>query len=205
MKCSDKPSIPRLAWKQAAAVWSFLALTLLGAAQSMAAAGESKLPQLDPTTFEPQLIWLFITFLALYLVMSKSALPRIGSILEERANRKAHDLDEADQARKESESLEATYQEILAEARAGATKILREARQGLNADLETRKAEMAAKLARSLDEAEATITTAKEKAMKDLEEIAVVTCQAIVEKLSARTMKKRDAVAAVRNEIKALS
>ncbi len=205
MKCSDKPSIPRLAWKQAAAVWSFLALTPLGAAQSIAAEGESKLPQLDPTTFEPQLIWLFITFLALYLVMSKSALPKIGSILEERANRKADDLDEADRARKESESLEATYQEILAEARAGATKILREARQGLNADLEARKAEMAAKLARRLDEAEATITTAKEKAMKDLEEIAVVICQAIVEKLSARTMNKRDAVAAVRNEIKVLS
>ncbi len=171
----------------------------------MAAEGGSKLPQLDPTTFEPQLIWLFITFLALYLVMSKSALPKISSILEERANRTADDLDEADRARKESEILEATYQEILAEARAGATKILREARQGLNAELKTRKAEMAAKLVRRLNEAEATITTAKEKAMKDLEEIAAVTCQAIVKKLSARTINKRDTVAAVRNEIKALS
>ena len=84
MTCSDKPSIPLLAWKQIAAVLGFLALTPLGAAQSMAAERESKLPQLDPTTFEPQLIWLFITFLALYLVMSKSALPKIGSILEER-------------------------------------------------------------------------------------------------------------------------
>ena len=205
MTCSDKPSIPLLAWKQIAAVLGFLALTPLGAAQSMAAERESKLPQLDPTTFEPQLIWLFITFLALYLVMSKSALPKIGSILEERADRKADDLDMADRARKESESLEATYQEILAEARAGATQILREARQGLNADLEARKTEMAAKLARRLDKAEATITTAKEKAMKDLEEIAAVACQAIVEKLSARTINKRGAVAAVRNEIKALS
>lgn len=204
MKSSDRPSIPRLAWKQAAAVWGFLAFTLLGAAQPMAAEGKSKLPQLDPTTFEPQLIWLFITFLALYLVMSRSALPKIGSILEERANRKADDLDEADRARKESEGLEATYQEILAEARAGATKILREARQGLNANLEARKAEMAAKLARRLDMAEATIMTAKEKAMKDLEEIATVTCQAIVEKLLVRAMNKRGAVAAVRNEIKAL-
>ena len=204
MKSSDRPSIPRLAWKQAAAVWGFLAFTLLGAAQPMAAEGKSKLPQFDPTTFEPQLIWLFITFLALYLVMSRSALPKIGSILEERANRKADDLDEADRARKESEGLEATYQEILAEARAGATKILREARQGLNANLEARKAEMAAKLARRLDMAEATIMTAKEKAMKDLEEIATVTCQAIVEKLLVRTMNKRGAVAAVRNEIKAL-
>lgn len=204
MKSSDRPSIPRLAWKQAAAVWGFLAFTLLGAAQPMAAEGKSKLPQLDPTTFEPQLIWLFITFLALYLVMSRSALPKIGSILEERANRKADDLDEADRARKESEGLEATYQEILAEARAGATKILREARQGLNANLEARKAEMAAKLAKRFDMAEATIMTAKEKAMKDLEEIATVTCQAIVEKLLVRTMNKRGAVAAVRNEIKAL-
>ena len=201
----DKLSIPRLAWKQVVAACGILAPILMGAVESMAAEGGSKLPQFDPATFEPQLIWLSITFLALYLVMSKSALPKISSVLEERANRKADDLDEADRARKESESLQTTYQEILAEARAGATKILREARRGLNADLETRKAEMKTKLARRLDKAEAAIMTAKEKAMKDLEEIAAVACQAIVKKLSARTMKKGDAVAAVRNEIKALS
>jgi F-type H+-transporting ATPase subunit b len=180
-------------------------LSQLMATGLRAAEGESQLPQLDPDTFEPQLIWLFISFLVLYLVMSRTALPKVGAILEERANRKADDLDQADRARKESEGLEAAYQDILAAARAGSTKILREARQDLNADLDNRKAEMTAKLAGRLDEAEATIKTAKEKAMKDLEGIATETCQAVVEKLSGHAANKKNSAAAVRDEIKALT
>lgn len=204
MKSSVRRSVLNEAWKQAAAAVSVLALQPFSAAQSMAAEGESKLPQLDPATFEPQLIWLFITFLALYLVMSRSALPKVGSILEERANRKADDLDEADRARRESESLESAYQEILAEARAGAIKILREARQDLNAKLETRKQEMASKLAKRVTKAEETVAKAKDKAMKDLEVIAAETCQAIVGKLSGREVTKKNALSTVRAEIKAL-
>ena len=184
----------------------FLQLISLPLAPTLQAAeGKSKLPQLDPATFEPQLIWLFISFLVLYLLMSRTALPKIGAILEERADRRADDLDQADRARKESECIETSYQEILAEARAGSAKMFLQARQELNSDMEARKAEMAAKLAKRLDKAEAAIALAKEKAMKDLEGIAAETCQAIVEKLSGRMTAKKETAAAVQNEIKALN
>ena len=166
MKSPDNHSIPRGAWKQTTVAFGVLALHPFTATRSLAAEGGSNLPQLDPSTFQPQLIWRFITFLALYLIMWRSALPKIGSILEERANRKADDLDAADRARKKSESLEAAYQEIFLAARIGAAKILREARQELNAEIEARKVELAGKFSKRMIQAEGNVARAKEKAMK---------------------------------------
>ena len=53
------------------------------------------MPQLDLATFPPQLIWLAITFVALYLVMAYAGLPRMGGIIEKRRARIADDLDKA--------------------------------------------------------------------------------------------------------------
>ena len=42
-------------------------------------------PPFDPSTFASQLLWLAITFGVLYLIISRAAVPRIGSILEQLA------------------------------------------------------------------------------------------------------------------------
>ena len=42
------------------------------------------MPQFDPSVWPPQLIWMVITFVALYFLMSRVALPRITDVLEER-------------------------------------------------------------------------------------------------------------------------
>src|SRR5437763_16775065 len=59
-------------------------------------AGEhgSKFPPFDAQTFASQLFWLALIFIALYLLMSRVALPRVGSILEQRRGRIEGDLAE---------------------------------------------------------------------------------------------------------------
>src|SRR6516162_5994634 len=52
-------------------------------------------PPFDSQTFPSQLFWLAIAFIALYLLMSRIALPRIASILEARRQRVEDDLAEA--------------------------------------------------------------------------------------------------------------
>ena len=63
------------------------------------------MPQLDISTYPPQLVWLLITFLALYLVVWKVALPRIVDVREARQRRVEDDLGKAEALRSEAQTL----------------------------------------------------------------------------------------------------
>src|ERR1700724_3890198 len=52
-------------------------------------------PPFDSTTFASQLVSLLIAFVALYLIVSRIALPRVGSLLDARQNAVEGDLAEA--------------------------------------------------------------------------------------------------------------
>ena len=58
--------------------------------------GKETFPPFQKDTFASQLLWLALTFVALYLLMSRIALPRIGTILEARRQRIDGDLAEID-------------------------------------------------------------------------------------------------------------
>src|SRR5215468_11681227 len=74
-------------------------------------------PPFDAHTFPSQLLWLALTFIALYLLMSRVALPRVGSILEDRRKHIEGDLAEANRLKGESDAAIAAHEKALAEAR----------------------------------------------------------------------------------------
>lgn len=161
------------------------------------------MPQLDPNIFSPQIIWLFITFIALYFVMSKKALPQVAKTLGERETRIATDLDEAERHRLESVELEAAYEKTLAEAKAEAGGNLAAAREELKQGLEAKRLKVSKEISAEIDAAEAEVNKAKQEAMADLENMAADACRTIVNKLTGVDIDQKTAVKAVKAKLSA--
>ena len=146
-------------------------------------------PPFDPTTFASQLLWLAITFGALYLIISRAAVPRIGSILEQRKTRIEGDLREADRLRQETEKAHAEYEQALAEARQRAHSIAEETRQSIRTDIEGKRAAVEADLSRKVSEAEASIQASKAVALRSVDGIAADTAAELVQRLTGEVSK----------------
>jgi F-type H+-transporting ATPase subunit b len=159
-------------------------------------------PPFDGTTYASQILWLAITFGLLYWIMSRVALPRISGILEDRRDRIAGDIAEANRLNDESNAAIAAYEQALAEARANAHGIAQETRDKLKADVERRRAATEADLAAKLSDAEQRIHDIKAAAMENVGEIASETTTALVESLIGKAPTKTELSKAVDGAMK---
>ena len=142
------------------------------------------MPQFDPSTFTSQIFWLLITFIALYWVVAKIGVPRIGEVLEQRARVIQDDLDRASQLKADTEEAIATYESAMAAARDQAREHLRLARTEMKEITEARTSELSDKIAKQVEEAEARISLAKTVAMESLTDITTETARDVVNKLA---------------------
>ena len=163
---------------------------------------KSGFPPFAKETFASQLVWLAITFVALYLLISRIAIPRIGGIFEERSKRIEGDFADAQRAKVDSEAALAAYEKALADARNRAQAIGTEIRDKLNAEAEQRRKALEAKLNAQLAEAEKTIAATKTAAMANVRGIAVDAASAIVERLIGTAPAAPAVAAAVDDALK---
>ena len=141
-------------------------------------------PPFDSSTFASQLVSLLIAFVALYLIVSRIALPRVGSLLDERQNAIEGDLAAAQKLKDESDAALKAYHSELAAARARAQAIGTETREKLNAVAEAERKTLEERLAIKLGEAEKTIAATREAAMRNVRGIAAEAATAIVQRLT---------------------
>ena len=167
------------------------------------AGGKVMFPPFQKDTFPSQLFWLAITFIALYVVMARIALPQIGAIFQARRDRISGDLAEAQELKNQSETALAAYEKALAEARGRAQSIADETSHRLNAEAEehhkTLESEFNAKLATAVR----TIAATKSAAMANVHAIAADAAAAIVERLSGAVPADSAVKAAVEAALKA--
>ncbi len=141
------------------------------------------MPQFDLTVWSPQLVWLTISFVLLYLLMSRVALPRVSSILEDREFRISDSLRRAESLKQDAESAVAAYEKLMTDARAKAHEQVHTVRDRAARDAAERHAELNDRLSAEVAAAETRIAAARDQAVGELRGLAVEVAGAAVERL----------------------
>jgi F-type H+-transporting ATPase subunit b len=145
------------------------------------------MPQLDFSTFPNQIFWLVIALIAIYLILSRVALPRISAILAERQGTITNDLAQAETLKSKAVEAEAAYEKALADARAEAQRIVAETRAEIQGELDDAVARADAEIAAKAAESEAAIAEIRAGAMAAVEEVARDTAAALVSALGGKS------------------
>jgi F-type H+-transporting ATPase subunit b len=140
-------------------------------------------PPFQKETFASQLLWFVLVFVALYLLMSRVALPRVSSILEHRRQRIEGDLAEAQGLKDQSDAAITAYEQALADARSRAQALANETRQRAAEQAEASRKVLDAKLNERIADAEKVIADKRAAAMLNVQDIAAEAAVAIVERL----------------------
>ena len=160
-------------------------------------AGESKFPPFQSQYYPSQFVWLALSFILLYVLMSKVALPRIDSILAARSKRIEDDMAAALHFKERSEAANAAYEKALADARSRAQSIANETRERQAAAAEETNKRLESELHQRLAAAERSIAATRSAAMGNVSAIATEAAAAIVERLIGKAPEPHEVEAAL--------
>ncbi len=160
-----------------------LAAGLLSLPTAARAAGMPQLDFANPLTIS-QVVWGAIIFAVLYLMLSRGGLPRVASVLDERAARISADLDAARAAKAKADADAAqaltARQKAHAEAQSAISAAVNEAKEAAAGQADV----LNARLEKQLKDAEAQIAQARAAAMGAVRQVSTETAGLVVARLS---------------------
>ena len=166
-------------------------------AHTEAPAGHTAFPPFQSEYFPSQLVWLTISFVLLYALMSRIALPRIGGIMAARSKVISDDLAAAERLKEQSNAAQVAYEKALADARSRAQGIASATREQQARETEDLHKRLDAQMHERLAAAEQSIAKSRSAAMGNVKAIAAETASAIVERLIGQRPREDEIAAAL--------
>lgn len=160
--------------------------TTTGAAE----ASSGGMPQLDFSTWGNQIFWLVLALIAIYLILSRVALPRIAAILAERQGTISNDIAAAEDLKSKAADAEAAYDKALVDARAEAQNIIAQSKAELQADLDKAIAKADDQIAAKSAESEKAISEIRAGALENVKAVAKDTVKEIVSAMGGKADAK---------------
>ena len=142
------------------------------------------LPQFDNSTYMNQAVWLLISLVLVYFILSRIALPRIGGVLEQRSQTIQKDLDRAADMRTKALEAEEAYNLKLQNARAEAQSIAEQTKAKAQAELDAAIAKADAEIGKQAEKSAKRISEMQADAEKSVLEIAKDVSGSVVDAIS---------------------
>ncbi len=140
-------------------------------------------PPFDATTFASQLFWFALTFAALYFVLSRLVLPKVSSVLAQRAATVKSDIDAAAIQSAAAEDARVAMERATAKARSDARTMIDKARADTTAKLAAEQEAAEARLSTRIRAAEAKVDSERQKALAEVTAMAGALARDIADKL----------------------
>ncbi|KEJ90973.1 F0F1 ATP synthase subunit B' [Sulfitobacter donghicola] len=154
------------------------------------AAGNAGMPQLDFSHWGNQMFWLALALIAIYLILSRVALPRIAAVLAERQGTISNDIAAAEDLKAKAVEAEAAYDKALVDARAEAQRIIDEAKAEMQSDLDNAIAKADKEIAAKSAESEAAISEIRAGAVESVKAVAKSTAKEIIAAMGGKADAK---------------
>ncbi len=141
------------------------------------------MPQLNPEFWISQIFWLTLTFVILYIVLSKIILPKISANLELRKSQIQENIEAAEKQRKDSEIKLKEYDEIILKSKLEAKNIFRDARENVIKNINSKREILDKQIDDEIKKAEREIELLKKNASEKINKIAIEISSELLRKL----------------------
>jgi len=147
---------------------------------------EGPIPLLQPAYFDNLIFWSVIALIAIYFILTRMALPRIGSTLATREGTISSDLAAAEAFRTQAREAQSAYDRAVAEARAEANRIAQQTRDQIQAELDAALAQADAQIEARAAEGARAVAEIQAQAQASVSEVARDTAREILRVLGAQ-------------------
>jgi len=150
------------------------------------------MPQLEITTYPSQIFWLVVSFVILYLIMSRFIIPKISSVIKSRESEIKNNIHISEQMYRDTEIINNEYEEIKKNIEDEARKIINDLKETTNKKITKNGKLLKKRLEQKLEKSEKEIINKKKKALKEINKISLNLSEEILKKLSNKKKIKKN-------------
>ena len=150
------------------------------------------MPQLEITTYPSQIFWLVVSFLILYLIMSRFIIPKISSVIKSRESEIKNNIHISEQMYRDTEIINNEYEEIKKNIEDEAREIINDLKETTNKKITKNAKLLKKRLEKKLEKSEKEIINKKKKALKEINKISLNLSEEILKKLSNKKKIKKN-------------